>query len=605
MTTVSPATDLPAVTSDVLATIVELAKRSNRPDLAHRMAGARERISRPYTLIAVVGEFKQGKSSIINSLVGEPICPVDDDIATAAVTLLRNGEPVVTAWRDSPESATPQVFPLEMVPRLVTEQQDSAGGRIALVDVQLPNGFLANGVALADTPGVGGLSPGYTGLTLAYLQAVDAVLFVTDASSPLTSSELSFLERARQACPAVIVVLSKCDLFPDWRRVLEIDRRSITNAGMDAAIVAVSAEIRAVALRRGDSALNQESGFPALLDLIGQKVLDPSRTTAASRALSEARFVVSQLLASLSAEEAGIADQKSVDETLQRLEQEQERLERLRSGSARWQLVLNDRFADMLADAEHSFRQRVRQAGRDADETLENTDPANTWDGVAADIRDRMAEAVSRLIRDLEAGTDETAAAIIELLREDDLRLDPVLGRATPDDIARFWSGAGPGSTSFGEAAASTWAAMRGAQGGILVFGMLGGLAGLALTTTMLVGIGAVFGGKGLLDERKKQVTQRRQKARNAVRQFLDDVQFETSKSMRDLTRNLQRQLRDHFSERIGESIRTCATAAESLEASLRQTRSAREARLAVLRKDLQSLKSVDARIGALQAGSS
>ena len=44
--------------------------------------------TRPETILVVVGEFKQGKSSIVNGLLGEQLCPVDDDIATAALTVV-------------------------------------------------------------------------------------------------------------------------------------------------------------------------------------------------------------------------------------------------------------------------------------------------------------------------------------------------------------------------------------------------------------------------------------------------------------------------------------------------------------------------------------
>ena len=37
----------------------------------------------------IVGEFKQGKSSLVNALLNATVCPVDDDIATAVPTSVR------------------------------------------------------------------------------------------------------------------------------------------------------------------------------------------------------------------------------------------------------------------------------------------------------------------------------------------------------------------------------------------------------------------------------------------------------------------------------------------------------------------------------------
>lgn len=46
------------------------------------------------TDIAVLfcGEFKRGKSSIVNAIVGDGLCPTDIGIATSVITLIRYGE---------------------------------------------------------------------------------------------------------------------------------------------------------------------------------------------------------------------------------------------------------------------------------------------------------------------------------------------------------------------------------------------------------------------------------------------------------------------------------------------------------------------------------
>jgi hypothetical protein len=68
---------------------------------------------------------------------------------------------------------------------------------------------------------------------------------------------------------------------------------------------------------------------------------------------------------------------------------------------------------------------------------------------------------------------------------------------------------------------------------------------------------------------------------------------------MRDLSRELQRRLRDHFGTRIAEMTRTYAEAADSLQKSLRQTEAERDAR----RKELASLTGEVERIMAAVQG--
>ena len=72
--------------------LVRLLHQLERPDLVGRATAAAARLQRPATIVCVVGEFKQGKSSLVNGLLGQHVCPVDDDLATSAITLVRYGE---------------------------------------------------------------------------------------------------------------------------------------------------------------------------------------------------------------------------------------------------------------------------------------------------------------------------------------------------------------------------------------------------------------------------------------------------------------------------------------------------------------------------------
>ncbi len=72
---------------------VELALRATtayeRPDLAVRARQALQRLNNPRVRVLVVGEFKQGKSMLVNALLNAPICPIDDDISTSVPTVIR------------------------------------------------------------------------------------------------------------------------------------------------------------------------------------------------------------------------------------------------------------------------------------------------------------------------------------------------------------------------------------------------------------------------------------------------------------------------------------------------------------------------------------
>ena len=86
-----------------------------------------------------------------------------------------------------------------------------------------------------------------------------------------------------------------------------------------------------------------------------------------------------------------------------------------------------------------------------------------------------------------------------------------------------------------------------------MMFGMMGQFLPAAARraasppTPCCSGIGALFGGMGLSEDRKRKVQMRRQTARTQVRQFLDDVQFEVTNQITRHVRDVQRELRDEF----------------------------------------------------------
>jgi ribosome biogenesis GTPase A len=68
---------------------LQLVGGGERADLRRRLEQAMARLQDPSIRVIVVGEFKQGKSKLINALVNAPVCPVDDDSATSVPTIVR------------------------------------------------------------------------------------------------------------------------------------------------------------------------------------------------------------------------------------------------------------------------------------------------------------------------------------------------------------------------------------------------------------------------------------------------------------------------------------------------------------------------------------
>ena len=157
------------MTGDPVA-VVERARaviaRYDRPDLDARLAAARSRLLDERTRVLVVGEFKQGKSLLVNGLVGAPVCPTFDDVATAVPTVVRHAEALdIVMVRPDGERVT--IAGDELADNVC--EQGNPGNRKGWshAEVGLPRPVLSGGLEIVDTPGVGGLSSGDRAATTA------------------------------------------------------------------------------------------------------------------------------------------------------------------------------------------------------------------------------------------------------------------------------------------------------------------------------------------------------------------------------------------------------------------------------------------------------
>jgi hypothetical protein len=82
--TMAPATTTSAreLAARLAAHGIAAANAYERPDLAGRLQPLDERTSAPIARVLVVGEFKQGKTSLVNALVDAEVCPAEPDAAT-------------------------------------------------------------------------------------------------------------------------------------------------------------------------------------------------------------------------------------------------------------------------------------------------------------------------------------------------------------------------------------------------------------------------------------------------------------------------------------------------------------------------------------------
>jgi len=396
-----------------------------------------EKIAQHAFNLVVVGEFKRGKSTVINALLGADLLPTGVIPLTSIVTVLQYGMPpaVMIEFKDRASQAAP----LDDLAEYVTEARNPKNTKgVREVTVVFPAEWLQGGIRLVDTPGIGSVHRHNTEVTYRYLPRADAVIFVASADQPLSQAELDFLATVRNHAGKVFCLLNKMDyLTPaEQSESLAFVISAVTAAlGAPVPVFGVSARQSLQAQATGAEPLAQASGIPAFGEVLrrflseeGGEVWMASLRHQLLRLLAEARLSVELELRALqsplealesnlramSARKGELLQDKSdVDAVLEadarRLFREQvepelavfkEQLtQRLQAALGSWCLDLSDcRAAALRAGLEERLLAEVRGAYEtwqaDADAQL-----CRAFEGVCARVERRIQDSVDDLLR--------------------------------------------------------------------------------------------------------------------------------------------------------------------------------------------------------------
>jgi hypothetical protein len=233
--------------------------------------------------VAVVGERKRGKSTLVNALVEHAgLLPRDVDVATntyiEVLSPRRLGLPPVPQARVHLQSGAVVEADVSELGRWASEQSNPGNARrVAYVQVLLPHPLLDAGLVLLDTPGLGGLLGAHGAMTLSALEQSNALVLVLSAAAPATTDELEFLDRARDRVGQIVVVESAGPEATDADAVAGADRAVLR--GRDAAlgkapVLVVSPLDAHDALTERDSYVAEELRALSGIDELARRLLD-------------------------------------------------------------------------------------------------------------------------------------------------------------------------------------------------------------------------------------------------------------------------------------------------------------------------------------------
>ncbi|MFC5986044.1 dynamin family protein [Marinicrinis lubricantis] len=162
-----------------------------------------ERSTTEELFIAMCGHFSAGKSTLINTLAGEPLLPSSPIPTSANLVVIRYGERGATIRYRNGKQASVSMDELE--------QYCKNGEDIEQVLITAPSPLLRNGLCLLDTPGVDSTDPAHAQSTQSAIHLADVVLFVTDYNHVQSEQNFMFLKQLSDWEKPCVVVVNQVD----------------------------------------------------------------------------------------------------------------------------------------------------------------------------------------------------------------------------------------------------------------------------------------------------------------------------------------------------------------------------------------------------------
>lgn len=190
---------------------------NKRPKLLQMVTDLEEIIRQDYYKILVLGEFKRGKSTLVNALLGRSILPMDVLPETATLNeVIYSETPFVKVFYSNGVIEDGELT-IEFLQRFSANAENSQAHLVDKIQMGYPLPFLQDRITLVDTPGVADLDETRCDVTYQIIPQANAVIFLLDSNTPLTQSERDFLvdRLIPQGVDNILFLLNKYDFIDE------------------------------------------------------------------------------------------------------------------------------------------------------------------------------------------------------------------------------------------------------------------------------------------------------------------------------------------------------------------------------------------------------
>ena len=200
------------------------ARSIKRPTVADQLDLGRRHLADSRYNIAIVGDMKRGKSTLLNTLLGrrnDDLSPIQSKVCTSAVAHYLSRDAHSEGLSEGrvffDNNKDPLIIPVEALREYITEEENPENIKgVRSVDVYGDFPLLRNVVTLVDTPGRGAVHRNHEILLEQFMPMADAIIFLIAADIPVTASEREFLNQlGKEERERIFFVLTKRDEVKD------------------------------------------------------------------------------------------------------------------------------------------------------------------------------------------------------------------------------------------------------------------------------------------------------------------------------------------------------------------------------------------------------
>jgi len=203
----------PETFEPVLSRIQEICDQFHMVSLNRQIEACKNLLQQNQLIdVVILGQFKSGKSSFLNSLIGKPILSVGVIPVTTTITRLQYGKRERAIIRHFDGQQTE--IDIGAIEEFTSEARNPANQKnVEVVDVELPSLEKYAGLRLVDTPGLGSIFKYHMETSENWLPEVGAALLAISSDRPLAENDLQLIRDLRKHTPKIVLLLTKADLL--------------------------------------------------------------------------------------------------------------------------------------------------------------------------------------------------------------------------------------------------------------------------------------------------------------------------------------------------------------------------------------------------------